>query len=111
MYVLTGDEFYKVSSEFIGTNTKRVLDMDGSKGYKYKTLTLEASTVADFNFSSVNSMLAWVGVANSEPINNFYQTFGCWNFSDLEGKSLEELRAMLDDYGFGGRDYVIRTNA
>lgn len=111
MYVLTGDEFYKVSSEFIGTNTKRVLDMDGSKGYLYKTLTLEASTVADFNFSSVNSMLAWVGVANSEPINNFYQTFGCWNFSDLEGKSLEELRGMLDDYGFGGRNYVIRTQA
>lgn len=111
MYVLTGDEFYKVSSEFIGTNTKRVLDMDGSKGYLYKTLTLEASTVADFNFSSINSMLAWVGVANSEPINNFYQTFGCWNFSDLDGKPLEELRGMLDDYGFGGRNYVIRTQA
>lgn len=111
MYVLTGDEFYKTASEFIGTNTKCVLDMDGTKGYRYKTLTLEASTVADFNFSSVNSMLAWVGVANSEPINNFYQTFGCWNFSDLDGKSLEELRGMLDDYGFGGRDYVIRTNA
>ena len=111
MYVLTGDEFYKTASEFIGTNTKRVLDMDGTKGYRYKTLTLEASTVADFNFSSVNSMLAWVGVANSEPINNFYQTFGCWNFSDLDGKPLEELRGMLDDYGFGGRDYMIRTNA
>lgn len=111
MYVLTGDEFYKTASEFIGTNTKRVLDMDGTKGYRYKTLTLEASTVADFNFSSVNSMLAWVGVANSEPINNFYQTFGCWNFSDLDGKPLEELRGMLDDYGFGGRNYVIRTQA
>ena len=56
-------------------------------------------------------MLAWVGVANSEPINNFYQTFGCWNFSDLDGKPLEELRGMLDDYGFGGRNYVIRTQA
>ena len=107
MYVLTGDEFYKTASEFIGTNTKRVLDMSGAKGYKYKTLTLEASHVADFKFSSVNSMLAWVGAANSEPINNFYQTFGCWNFSDLENETLEELRSTLNAYGFGGREYVI----
>lgn len=108
MYALTGDTFYKDAAEFIGCNTKQVLDLNGTKGYKYKTLTLEASNLADFNFTSINSMLAWVGVANSEPINNFYQTFGVWNMSDLEGKPVEEIRQSVLDYGFGGKEFIIR---
>lgn len=108
MYALTGDTFYKEVSEFIGNNTKQALDLNGTKGYKYKTLTLEASNLADLSFTSVNSMLSWVGVANSEPINNFYQTFGVWNFSDLEGQSIDEIRQMVINYGFGGKDFIIR---
>lgn len=107
MYILTQDPFYKKAAQLLERNTKQVMDIDKTKGYAYRALLLEASTFCDFTFSSVKAWLPWCGVANSDPIVKFYQTFGVYNISDLENKSLRKLKKALIDIGVGGKEYHI----
>ena len=89
-------------------NTKRPMDLDGTKGYAHKALLLEATTLYKMTFSSVSSWLPWCGVATSQPMVNFYQTFGAYNISDVEKKSRNELLSALDKVGAGGKEYKIK---
>ena len=107
MYILTQDPFYKKAAQLLEKNTKQVMDIDKTKGYAYRALLLEASTFCDFTFSSVKAWLPWCGVANSDPIVKFYQTFGVYNITDLENKSLRKLKKALIDIGAGGKEYHI----
>lgn len=106
--VLTEDEFYTRAAKQLERNTKRPMDLDGTKGYAYKALLLEATTLCDLTFSSVSSWLPWCGVANGEPMVNFYQTFGAYNISDVESRSNQSLLDDINSIGAGGKKYVIR---
>lgn len=107
MFVLTEDPFYKKAAKLLEKNTKKIMDIDGTKGYAYRALLLEASTFCNFTFSSVKAWLPWCGVANSDPIIKFYQTFGAYNISDIENKTIEALKDQLTQIGAGGKEYHI----
>lgn len=84
------------------------MDLNGEKGYAYKALLLEATTLCDLTFSSVSSWLPWCGVANGEPMVNFYQTFGAYNISDVENRGNKALLKDIKEIGAGGKKYIIR---
>lgn len=106
--VLTDDKFYANAAKQLERNTKRPMDLDGSKGYAYKALLLEATTLCDLTFSSVSTWLPWCGVANGEPMVNFYQTFGAYNIADVENRSKQSLLDDINSIGAGGKKYMIR---
>lgn len=108
LYLLTEDDFYLQAAKILERNTKRPMDLDGTKGYAHKALLLEATTLYKMTFSSVSSWLPWCGVATSQPMVNFYQTFGAYNISDVEKKSRNELLSALDKVGAGGKEYKIK---
>lgn len=108
LYLLTEDSFYLQAAKILERNTKRPMDLDGTKGYAHRALLLEATTLYKMTFSSVSSWLPWCGVATSQPMVNFYQTFGKYNISDVEKKSNSELLNALDKVGAGGKKYVIK---
>lgn len=106
--ILTGDKFYANAAKVLERNTKRPMDLDGTKGYAHKALLLEATTLYKMTFSSVSSWLPWCGVATSQPMVNFYQTFGKYNISDVENRSNADLKSELDKVGVGGKEYQIK---
>ena len=108
LYILTGDKFYANAAKVLERNTKSPMDLDGTKGYAHKALLLEATTLYKMTFSSVSTWLPWCGVATSQPMVNFYQTFGRYNISDIENKSLESLKNEIEKVGAGGKKYVIK---
>lgn len=108
LHLLTEDPFYATAAKLLERNTKRPMDLDGTKGYAHRALLLEATTLCNLTFASVSSWLPWCGVANGEPMVNFYQTFGAYNISDVEKKSRQELLEQLDKVGVGGKAYNIR---
>ncbi len=106
--VLTNDKFYANAAKQLERNTKQPMDLDGTKGYAHKALLLEATTLCDLTFSSVSAWLPWCGVANGEPMVNFYQTFGAYNISDVENRSNQSLLEDINAIGAGGKKFVIR---
>lgn len=106
--VLTEDDFYAKAAKQLERNTKQPMDLNGEKGYAYKALLLEATTLCDLTFSSVSSWLPWCGVANGEPMVNFYQTFGAYNISDVENRGNKALLKDIKEIGAGGKKYIIR---
>lgn len=106
--ILTGDKFYANAAKLLERNTKSPMDLDGTKGYAHKALLLEATTLYKMTFSSVSTWLPWCGVATSQPMVNFYQTFGRYNISDVENRSNADLKSELDKVGVGGKKYVIK---
>lgn len=106
--VLTGDKFYANAAKILERNTKRPMDLDGTKGYAHKALLLEATTLYKMTFSSVSSWLPWCGVATSQPMVNFYQTFGAYNISDVENMSSQALLDHINAVGAGGKEYQIK---
>ena len=108
LYLLTKDSFYLQAAKILERNTKSPMDLDGTKGYAHRALLLEATTLYKMTFSSVSSWLPWCGVATSQPMVNFYQTFGKYNISEVEQKSNSELLNALDKVGAGGKKYVIK---
>ena len=84
------------------------MDLDGTKGYAHKALLLEATTLYKMTFSSVSSWLPWCGVATSQPMVNFYQTFGAYNISDVENMSSQALLDHINAVGAGGKEYQIK---
>ncbi len=106
LHLLTGDDFYLTAAKLLERNTKRPMDLDGSKGYAHRALLVEATTICDMIFSSVSTWLPWCGAANGEPMINFHQAFGTHNISDVENKSREALLQDLKAVGAGGKPYV-----
>ena len=108
LYVLTGDKFYVNAAKLLERNTKRAMDLDGSKGYAHRALLVEATTICDLTFSSVSTWLPWCGAANGEPMIDFYQAFGVHNIKEVENKGIDALRKDLDAVGAGGKKYKKR---
>lgn len=101
LYLLTDNDFYRDSALLLQIDTKLSTDYDGRVGYKYRAMMPEATNVADFAFKSVGTWLPWSGVANIEPIINFYSTFGTMDILQLT-QSLSEQKQQLTQYGCGG---------
>ncbi len=102
MYLETGDDFYRSAALLIENATKLSNDYDGRMGFKYRALGPEATTVADFNFSSVGTWLPWSGIANIEPIIQFKSCFGTYSIESLTMSEEEQINA-LEAYGLGGK--------
>lgn len=108
LHVLTGEEFYATAAKLLERNTKRAMDLDGTKGYAHRALLVEATTICDLTFSSVSTWLPWCGAANGEPMIDFYQAFGAHNIADVENRSNDALRKDLEAVGCGGKPFKIR---
>ncbi|MBR5281850.1 MAG: hypothetical protein IKU22_03620 [Alistipes sp.] len=108
LHLLTGDDFYSMAAQLLERNTKRAMDLDGTKGYAHRALLVEATTICDLTFSSVSTWLPWCGAANGEPMIDFYQAFGVYNISDVKNKSRETLLNDLNAVGAGGKPFKIR---
>ncbi|MBR5863522.1 MAG: hypothetical protein IKY76_03090 [Alistipes sp.] len=108
LYIATGEEFYSSAAQLLERNTKRAMDLDGSKGYAHRALLVEATTICDLTFSSVSTWLPWCGAANGEPMIDFYQAFGVHNISQVKHKSRETLLNDLNAVGAGGKPFKKR---
>ena len=102
LYVITGEPVYFYQAEFMQQNSKSLMDWDGALGYAYRSLTPEASTIADFNFHSATDgegvmgvWLPWQSVANAAPICDMLLTFGKADVADFADISVEELYQKL----------------
>jgi hypothetical protein len=102
LYVITGEPVYFYQAEFMQQNSKSLMDWDGALGYAYRSLTPEASTIADFNFHSATDgegvmgvWLPWQSVANAAPICDMLLTFGKADVADFADIPVEELYQKL----------------
>lgn len=104
LYVFTRNSFYLEAAKLLEINTKLSTDYDGEMGWKYRAIGPEATNISDFDFSTVGVWLPWSGIANIQPIGYMQDTFGNADINSLD-LDVDKLRALLDDYGIGGRLY------
>ena len=112
IYIYTGDISYLKQAEFIQQNTKSIMNWDNTLNYKYKSLVAEASTIHTFNYSSASNgaWVTWSSAANAEPIAKMYTSFGNADVMAYKNTSIDDLRALLNNVGCGGKDHVIYEN-
>ena len=102
LYLLTGNEFYKNAALLLQNNTKLSTDYDGRLGYKYKAMMPEATRVSDFRFTSTNTWLPWSGVANIEPMIDFFDAFSTKDIYKLKD-DFNTQKNKIKAYGCGGK--------
>lgn len=106
MYVLTGDENYKDAAVFLQNNTKQTTNWDGRLGYAEKGFSPEATTAANFNYTTVDAVtggiwLPWLTDANLRPITDAKNIFGITDYRNLTD-DLATQREKLLAFGQGG---------
>ena len=106
MYVLTGDENYKDAAVFLQNNTKQTTNWDGRLGYAEKGFSPEATTAANFNYTTVDAVtggiwLPWLTDANLRPITDAKNIFGVTDYRNLTD-DLAMQREKLLAFGQGG---------
>lgn len=89
VYELSSDhnETYKKAAIALQNASKAISDYDGTRGWKYKALVVEACQVSDFTFKPTNSKgclwLPWCAVAQMNPIIYTYRTYGVYQLEDV----------------------------
>ena len=87
VYRLTGCETYKKAAITLQNATKAFTDFDGSRGWRYKCLMVEACQVSDFLFKPTNEKgslwLPWCAVAQINPIIYTFQKYGVYQLEDI----------------------------
>ena len=101
-YILTGNEAYFREAEFIQQNTKGATDYANLWDYRYRSLIVEASTIATFGFDTINYWLPWCSDANADPIARMYDNFGVADVGAFRDTPIAELRSQLATFGVGG---------
>lgn len=109
LYVWTGNEVFLKMADIAQNHTKRIMDIDGEYGYKYRSYMIEATNVSLFRFITAEETgvwLPWITNANVEPMTNMLQTFGTFDIAvALKEYTTEELSSIIDGYGAGGKIY------
>lgn len=81
------NEIYKKAAIALQNASKAISDFDGSRGWKYKALVVEACQVSDFAFKPTNSKgclwLPWCAVAQMNPIIYTLRDFGVYQLEDV----------------------------
>lgn len=99
LYLLTGDAHFRDFARFLLYDTKQLLDWDGSLGYKYPALQLEAMGLVGQRGHSVQTWLPWLTVASIEPMARLKDVFGSFDIDELDKRPLARLRAENAEYG------------
>ena len=109
LYVWTGNEVFLKMSDIAQNHTKRIMDLDGEFGYKYRSYMIEATNISLFRFITAEETgvwLPWITNSNVVPMTNMKQTFGTFDIADaLKENTMEELTAIIEQYGAGGKAY------
>ena len=109
LYVWTGDEVFLKMADLSQNHTKRIMDLNGEFDYKYRSYMIEATNISLFRFITAEETgvwLPWITCSNVEPMTNMKQTFGVFDIAEaLKGNTMEELTAIIEEYGAGGKAY------
>ena len=105
--LFTGDAHYRQFARFLLFDTKQLLDWDGTLGYKYPALQLEAMSLALGRGHSVGTWLPWLTVASIEPLTRLRDVFGDINIDVIERRPLS--RRQQENASFGKtRGFALR---
>ena len=107
VYAFTGKEAYFREAEFIQQNTKGATDYANLWDYRFRSLIVEASTIATFGFDTVGNWLPWCTDANADPIARMYDNFGVADVGAFRDTPIEELRSAVMEFGVGGHAHRV----
>ncbi len=109
LYVWTGNEVFLKMADICQNHTKRIMDIDGEFGYKYRSYMIEATNISLFRFITAEETgvwLPWITNSNVEPMTNMIQTFGTFDIAEaMNNHNMQELANMITEYGAGGKAY------
>lgn len=105
LYLLTENEAYKDIATFIEYNSKQAVDYDGRFGFLYAGTMPEASGLAEFNYSTVDTpgiWLPWNTDACVRPMSDLETMFGEYDIGKIS-LGFSEQQERLFAYGLGGK--------
>ncbi len=86
-YEATGNITYKKAAIALQNAVKHLTDYDGSLGWRYPCLIVEACQVSDFVYRPTDSTgslwLPWCSIAQINPIIYTYDTYGVYQLEDI----------------------------
>lgn len=87
----SGNDGYLKIAGLLMSNTKKAMDLDGSRGYQYGGLALEACNTADMVFFTAENgvWLPWISAAFMEPMIKMMDEYGSYDVFSPAAKEIK----------------------